>query len=303
MRIRPVVDGEDLDVVHADNPYWFGSHDFWAVMRAAAVTSPSYSWVAEGSDRSLVGHATVFCEAVRRPDQARGFVWVSPSARRQRVGTAMHAQVMRTATENGFPRVLMSAQDAQPGSVEAAQTWGGHEDGYHHEQTLDLTTLSDTQVNAWCEPATAYGVTLHGVSGVDELEMLYPFCRDRFDEAPDMGDESEPLSKELFLVFAKPERMLVARRGAEVVGFTSFAMRLGSPPAANIEFTGVHPDHRGHGIALALKAEHARRMRDDGVAVVYTQNMDENGPILAVNTRMGFVRQPGRTDFWFPALP
>ena len=299
MRIRPAVDGEDLELVQEANSYWIGSTVYWQMMDATRERHPAPSWMAETSDGEPLAHATLICEAIKRADQALGFLWVAPASRRRGVGTALHELILRTASDHGFRRVLMAAQNAEPGSIDAARAWGGEEDGYHHEQRLDLTALTDPQISGWCERATADGVSLHQVDDPEELASLYPFCRDRFDEAPDVGDESEPLSEAMFLVIAKPGRTVVARRGSEVVGLTCVSPRRGSVPSANVEFTGVHPDHRGRGIALALKAEQARRLRDNGIAQLFTQNLDGNGPILAVNTRMGFVREPGRTDFSF----
>jgi len=299
MRIRPAVDGEDLERVQEANPYWIGSAVYWQMVGATRERHPAPVWLAETSEGDPLANATLVCEATKRADQALAFLWVTPAARRRGVGTALHALILQTAADHGFRRVLMAAQNAEPGSLDAARAWGGEEDGYHHEQRLDLTALTDPQINEWCARAREDGVTLHQVDDPEELAGLYPFCRDRFDEAPDMGDESEPLSEAMFLVIAKPGLTVVARRGSEVVGFTCVSPRRGKVPSANVEFTGVHPDHRGHGIALALKAEQARLLRDGGVDQLFTQNLEDNEPILAVNTRMGFMREPGRTDFSF----
>jgi GNAT superfamily N-acetyltransferase len=53
-------------------------------------------------------------------------------------------------------------------------------------------------------------------------------------------------------------------------------------------FTGVISSERGRGVATALKAEHARRLRDEGWRELSTWNMEENFPILVANARLGF---------------
>ena len=53
------------------------------------------------------------------------------------------------------------------------------------------------------------------------------------------------------------------------------------------------PGARGLGVATALKAQHALAMRARGHHAIYTQNMDENAPILAANDRLGFTVVPG----------
>jgi hypothetical protein len=46
-------------------------------------------------------------------------------------------------------------------------------------------------------------------------------------------------------------------------------------------------------LSTALKAQHAVLMRAAGHHKIYTQNMDQNAPILAANDRLGFTVVPG----------
>ena len=59
--------------------------------------------------------------------------------------------------------------------------------------------------------------------------------------------------------------------------------------ALNTFFTGVRAEARGAGLSTALKARHALAMRALGHHRIYTQNMDQNAPILAANDRLGFT--------------
>jgi predicted GNAT superfamily acetyltransferase len=70
--------------------------------------------------------------------------------------------------------------------------------------------------------------------------------------------------------------------------------------SVNTFFTGVSPEARGRGIAIALKAAQALHMADLGVPSIYTQNMVGNEPILATNRTMGFVRDSGYVDVLVP---
>ncbi|MFB5085566.1 GNAT family N-acetyltransferase [Symbiobacterium thermophilum] len=53
-------------------------------------------------------------------------------------------------------------------------------------------------------------------------------------------------------------------------------------------FTGVHPDHRGLGIALALKCLVTRYAQQNGYRRVTTATQETNAAMLAVNRRLGF---------------
>jgi GNAT superfamily N-acetyltransferase len=296
MGLRLTVAGEDLDGVHRDDKLWLGSDLFWRFQTALERDHPAYSWCFE-DDGQPVGHGAVDCQAVRLVDQCAGFLWVAPDARRHGAGNALRSVIQETAARHGFRTVLMGVPEWDPHGRAVAGHWGAVLDGHHFESTLDLTAVTDDQVAAWTAKATGAGVTLHQVDDDAELADLYPFARDRFKEAPDSGEASDELTLEVFRAVAEPANMLVARRGADLVGMTWVIHRPGQPPATNTAFTGVHPDARGHGIALALKAEQARQLRDQGYHTLFTQNMAGNEPILRANQRMGFTPGPGWFDY------
>ena len=58
--------------------------------------------------------------------------------------------------------------------------------------------------------------------------------------------------------------------------------------------TGVLREYRGRGIAQSLKTLTIKHARDNGVSEILTQNDSENGPMLAVNQKLGYRRWPGR---------
>ena len=54
-------------------------------------------------------------------------------------------------------------------------------------------------------------------------------------------------------------------------------------------FTGVHPDWRGRGIATALKVRCLTEAKQRGMAVMETENHEDNAAMLAINRKLGFV--------------
>ena len=53
--------------------------------------------------------------------------------------------------------------------------------------------------------------------------------------------------------------------------------------------TGVHKDWRGRSIATALKARSYANAKAQDRTIIITENHEDNGPMLAVNTKFGFV--------------
>ena len=70
-------------------------------------------------------------------------------------------------------------------------------------------------------------------------------------------------------------------------------LRVSPPPArvANTDDTATRVEHRGKGLAQAVKTESLLRLREarPDVEIVETLNAEENGPMRAVNSKLGFV--------------
>ena len=71
----------------------------------------------------------------------------------------------------------------------------------------------------------------------------------------------------------------------------SFIGRTESEPGVILQgLTGVLPDYRGRGIAMALKLHTIEYVRQLGYDCIKTDNDSINAPMLAINNKLGFVR-------------
>ena len=84
---------------------------------------------------------------------------------------------------------------------------------------------------------------------------------------------------------------LAQARNGELVGLSDLYR---SPASADlfIGLTGVRKPWRGLGLATALKLRGLRYAAEQGVPRVWTDNESGNAPILSINDRLGFVREP-----------
>ena len=68
------------------------------------------------------------------------------------------------------------------------------------------------------------------------------------------------------------------------------------PPVRGYVWTGYtcsHPEHRGRGLARAVKLQSLGQAVELGVPVVYTENDSENAPMLHINEGLGYKQRPG----------
>jgi GNAT superfamily N-acetyltransferase len=91
-----------------------------------------------------------------------------------------------------------------------------------------------------------------------------------------------------------PERVWVAVLDGDPVGYSFLAYR---ESVVETSYTGVLREHRGQGIARALKLETLVQAIDLGVAAVETDNDSENAPILHLNEELGYQELPGELAF------
>jgi GNAT superfamily N-acetyltransferase len=91
-----------------------------------------------------------------------------------------------------------------------------------------------------------------------------------------------------------PERIWVAILHGEPIGYSYLAYR---PSLVETGFTGVLREHRGKGLARALKLETLFQAIELGVTAVETDNDSENAPILHINEELGYDEMPGRLEF------
>ena len=83
-----------------------------------------------------------------------------------------------------------------------------------------------------------------------------------------------------------PDVSLVAYGGDEIVGFTTTGDRQGKDGWTWM--TGVARDHRGKGIAMAIKVDVLARAKAKGLRAMCTVNDEPNKAMRGVNIKLGY---------------
>ena len=93
-----------------------------------------------------------------------------------------------------------------------------------------------------------------------------------------------------------PEGYLVAVAGDDYVGLSELFVSE-ADDKLHTGLTGVRREQRRKGVALGLKVKGVEFAREYGAPEIKTWNEANNAPMLAINARLGFVRQPANIDF------
>lgn len=168
--------------------------------------------------------------------------------------------------------------------------------------TLDLRTLDFARFSGYEDRARAVGVRIAPLAelisnfGETEQRRLYTLISALLRDVP----STTPISVWPFETWqhrvagrVQPEGLFVAvAPDGEWVGVSELYLPVTTRPRTlHNGLTGVRPAWRGRGVAYALKLAAARAALARGFTHSRTSNHSVNRPMLAVNDRLGFVRE------------
>lgn len=253
-------------------------------------------------------------ELPERDNVATAFVevFVAPPLRRRGHGTALLERLELRAAEDGRDTVLMEtlrpiADDSAPGREFALAR------GYRPDTTLVQRELSlPVDVPAAEAPP---GYALVGWRALPPAEWIeeYAALRSQLNrEAPSGVTELENEFWDAARVRLEVDQWHRERRAAQTVvavapdgtlaGHTQLLFPANSPEVYQWD-TLVLPQHRGHGLGLAMKRQAMREAADllAGRARVVTWNDAQNQHMIAVNEALGY-RATAWADQWVKPL-
>ncbi len=194
-----------------------------------------------------------------------------------------------------------------------------HEDWWEHDflrqrgyaehdrmwnSTLDLRTLDFARFSGTQARVADAGVSIQPLSALGDFDVagqrrFYGLVAALLADVP----STTPVSVWPFEVWQRragekmlPEGVFIAvAPGGGWVGLSELYLPIATRPGTlHNGLTGVLPEWRGHGVALALKLVAARAALGRGFTHSRTGNHSVNRAMLAVNTRLGFVREGAR---------
>jgi GNAT superfamily N-acetyltransferase len=266
-------------------------------IRWADATYPgAVRFLAEAAGRA-VGVGTVGRIYMYPPefDALWATIEVLPEARRHGVGSALLAAVSERARAGGKSALHVPATEARAEGIEFLVNRGFTEYERAKAVELALAGLAPPTV----DPPDGVLVTTLAerpdlVTGVHRV-ALEAFADIPGGEEPTAaGDLAEFRARDVDRPSIPWDAFMVATDAAtgEVIGYASLLLAPGTSRRAWHDMTAVLRAWRGRGIAAALKRATIRWAVENGVEALQTGNDTDNGPMRAVNARLGYRPLP-----------
>ncbi len=315
------IDIHDDDVVRA---YWEAGKEgdtfgrpwsvYWSLHSATVAmrdaTNPNaIRPLAAVEDGQVVGVSQVVLPQLDNRHMAYLEVAVRPAQRRRGVGAALLEASMQLAREADRTTVLAEVHmphvsPPESGGSHFLKKYGFAIASLEIHRVLELPIPED-HLDGLAAEAAPHHRDYRIVAWADRVpdEYVEGFChlQAAFNTEAPLGDVAlEPEAWDEKRVREGEERASLHRRHTRVTvavspdgtvaGLTEMLVNENQPDVGFQSATLVLPDHRGHRLGLALKVVNARAYQADfpGVRFVHSWNAEENGPMVAINDRLGF---------------
>jgi len=274
-------------------------------IRLTPLTDPDFrpfsrriAWLAADDDGNPVGSA--FLRLNSRTSHAHLAEFelnVHPAERRRGIGSQLLGAVVAAARDHDVRTMLADARVDSPADRFLA----------HHGFTVGLTLIyarlrladADTAVLQSGPP----GYRLVSWAGVvpDEWAQTFTDARAGMDDAPTggiaYGEDAWDVERTRYAARVIEERgehlgtvAAVDESTGAIVGFTELVVPGDGKGDAQHYGTAVLPAHRGHGLALWMKAEQIRQVRSSfpDLDALLTDTVSTNAPMQLINQRLGY---------------
>lgn len=235
--------------------------------------------------------------ARRKPGVCGVTLWVTQERRNQGIGSALYDEAVKFAQARGAARIqtwlTLYAPD-EPG-VRFAGRRGFTEMDRVAPVMLDLTAFDRGKF----VPPAPDGIRFFSYAEIGDTDenrrKLHRLDSTLDRDIPTNDVHAEPPPYEEFVkYFDGPEydlnALILAADGGsgEWIGISQLGFQEGTGIGWTF-LTGVLPEYRGRGIALALKLRAIDAALAHGCRLILTENHEDNAPMRAINKKLGFV--------------
>jgi mycothiol synthase len=255
-----------------------------------------YRWCIAESNGDLVGFSRFARNAGSYHPQKFGLdLCVDPEFQSRGIGKVLYLATLEKAQTFDAISLRTQIRESDARGLRFAQDRGFLETKRDFESTLELASFDFSKF----ERALPDGIELKNFRDLDSPEFRRQF-NEVFSTVRLDVPRAEPPTPLTFEFFEEnvlddpeliPEAFVFAMRGEQILGFTG-GYQGAQPGWVDQWLTAVSREARGQGLATAIKVHSLRAMLELSFKTVRTDNDTKNAPMLAVNDRLGYQRQP-----------
>lgn len=264
----------------------------------------------------IVGYG-VYQHMTSRFHPQRFWMWlaVHPHHQRQGIGTSLYERILADLGKLNAIAVGTSSRETMQATLAFLSKRGFREVLRSWELRLDVTTFDPRPFQKYVDRVEQDGIVLTPLAAEKErdpewLAKVYDLHTAAMADVPSHTPYTPPpLDQFVRYTIESPWVLLdgyyVAVDGDRYVGESYLNRNKDEPGHLYQGLTGVRREYRGRGLAMALKLKTIAYARDHGYTMIKTWNATVNEGMLAINGRLGFVRQPAWIEFekTFPSPP
>ncbi len=264
--------------------------------------------LAEDETGHLVGAGVVAHMAEQfHPDKYYIGVMVDLAARNRGHGGAICDRLLADLRQRQAVSARAWVKESEPDSNRFAITRGFVENRREWPSKLDVDAFDPAPYAGAMPRLAEHGIvitTLAAETGTNgnllpELYELDTICSrdvpdvDPFTAMP-YGDFLKSYINAPYII---PDAFFIAKHDGRYVGLARLFSSDEEPDLLNQDLTGVIPEYRGKGVAMALKLATVAYARAAGKPRIRTWNDTMNRAMLRINEAMGFVKEPAEVVY------
>jgi len=292
---------EIINRTFPDEPTTVAQEEHWEKSYPSA--NPRLRFAVEDGEGQLIGIGT--CEKpywAHAPGIYALDIILTPEWRRRGIGRALLTKLEPYAGAQEAERLHTWCREDFADTARFLQCAGYTNIGLRFESRLDLEQFDEAPFAAVFRRVADAGYVLTTLAAERAAQpaadrLLYDLYRPVVAEVPLPGGVRIDQPFEIWRSNAlegptcDPAAIFIAKWGDDYVGMTSLELLHNGPAITGM--TGVLPEHRGKGLALALKLRSFRYLKGHGYVETRTHNDTANPPILRLNEKLGYQRLPG----------
>ncbi len=203
----------------------------------------------------------------------------------------LEARWIQSSARENMPRSVRFLRDR--GFDEVLRSWESH----LHVQDFDQSRFPNYEARMQSQGITITTLAQLRAGGEYQLEDLYELHTTLLADVP----ATTPYTRPPLETFVRhniespeslPDGYFIALHGQRLVGESVLFRSLAQPESLYQGLTAVRGEYRGQGIAMALKLATIDYAQKNNFQLIKTWNATVNERMLAINDRLGFVRQP-----------